>query len=273
MAVDSRVGVATSAGIRLSIVGPVQVSTPKLETKIARMEAALSGLTQHRGLYYGSKLLFKVDCEEQERLTQRGTSAPQRLLEHGTKTIWWFRNAAIESDGDLSADDVRVLAMEAENKRRLRLEKAYALAAMRNAVDHRATRQPIPQEVKLLVWQRDRGRCVECGVQSELEFDHIIPLAMGGSNTDRNSNSSARPAIGARAQRSDSRGTNPLAQLVSDAQDPRPCRPGSLLLAHTSALAGAARTAAGRPKQKRRALLPLPHSARPCRLTGGRCEP
>ena len=57
---------------------------------------------------------------------------------------------------------------------------------MRNAVDHRVTRQPIPQEVKLLVWQRDRGRCVECGVQSELEFDHIIPLAMGGSNTDRN---------------------------------------------------------------------------------------
>lgn len=47
-------------------------------------------------------------------------------------------------------------------------------------------RQPIPREVKDRVWQRDRGRCAECGSQQLLEFDHVIPLAMGGSNTERN---------------------------------------------------------------------------------------
>jgi 5-methylcytosine-specific restriction endonuclease McrA len=40
--------------------------------------------------------------------------------------------------------------------------------------------------VKVAVWQRDAGRCVECGSQEDLEFDHVIPLAMGGSNTERN---------------------------------------------------------------------------------------
>lgn len=44
----------------------------------------------------------------------------------------------------------------------------------------------IPQDVKDQVWRRDQGRCVQCGSQDRLEFDHIIPFAKGGSNTYRN---------------------------------------------------------------------------------------
>ena len=47
-------------------------------------------------------------------------------------------------------------------------------------------REPIPQEVRIFVWQRDRGVCIKCGSPERLEFDHIIPLAKGGSNTARN---------------------------------------------------------------------------------------
>ena len=38
----------------------------------------------------------------------------------------------------------------------------------------------------MLVWRRDQGRCVKCGSNEKLEFDHIIPLSRGGSNTFRN---------------------------------------------------------------------------------------
>jgi hypothetical protein len=41
-------------------------------------------------------------------------------------------------------------------------------------------------EVRREVWRRDEGRCTECGSQEKLEFDHIIPIAMGGNNTARN---------------------------------------------------------------------------------------
>ena len=44
----------------------------------------------------------------------------------------------------------------------------------------------IPSEVKLNVWRRDSAKCVKCGSQERLEYDHIIPVSKGGSNTERN---------------------------------------------------------------------------------------
>ena len=47
-------------------------------------------------------------------------------------------------------------------------------------------REAIPKQLKIDVWQRDSGRCAQCGARENLEFDHIIPLKLGGANTFRN---------------------------------------------------------------------------------------
>ena len=47
-------------------------------------------------------------------------------------------------------------------------------------------REAISEEVRIFVWRRDAGRCVQCGSQERLEFDHVIPVSKGGSNTERN---------------------------------------------------------------------------------------
>jgi hypothetical protein len=44
----------------------------------------------------------------------------------------------------------------------------------------------IRTEVKDRVWNRDGGKCRECGSNENLEYDHIIPFSKGGSNTERN---------------------------------------------------------------------------------------
>lgn len=40
----------------------------------------------------------------------------------------------------------------------------------------------IPSAVKLEVWQRDKGRCVLCGSDKNLHFDHELPFSKGGSS-------------------------------------------------------------------------------------------
>lgn len=44
----------------------------------------------------------------------------------------------------------------------------------------------ISQSTMDKVWRRDEGKCVECGSNENLEFDHIIPFSKGGANTYRN---------------------------------------------------------------------------------------
>ncbi len=40
----------------------------------------------------------------------------------------------------------------------------------------------IPSGVKAEVWKRDKGRCVKCGTEDDLHFDHVIPYSKGGSS-------------------------------------------------------------------------------------------
>lgn len=44
----------------------------------------------------------------------------------------------------------------------------------------------IPSSVKISVWRRDQGKCIQCGSKEKLEYDHIIPISKGGANTERN---------------------------------------------------------------------------------------
>jgi len=117
----------------------------------------------------------------------RVTSKWRDAQAHG-HSVFWVRqmHLYITSDRELTSDDVHALLNETSNRRRLRLEKAHALQAMTSELDKKNKRVPLSQEVKVLVWQRDQGRCAECESQTSLEFDHVIPLAMGGSNTMRN---------------------------------------------------------------------------------------
>jgi hypothetical protein len=58
------------------------------------------------------------------------------------------------------------------------------IANQKKAKKH--NREIITQNVKDKVWRRDDGKCVGCGSNEKLEFDHIIPVIKGGSSTYRN---------------------------------------------------------------------------------------
>lgn len=49
-----------------------------------------------------------------------------------------------------------------------------------------APNRHIPRDVRQRIWQRYNGHCAECGASDYLEFDHIVPVAKGGSNSENN---------------------------------------------------------------------------------------
>jgi hypothetical protein len=103
---------------------------------------------------------------------------------------WAYRGVAVNVDGgaDLSLDEVKLRIKHAVLRHDKSLERMRReVEALENVerVDA-ARRERIPDSVRLFVWQRDQGKCVKCGSAEKLEFDHIIPVIKGGSNTERN---------------------------------------------------------------------------------------
>lgn len=98
--------------------------------------------------------------------------------------IWVYEGQLfVNTDLTADADDVSILIQDIVVRDARTVERARSRVSIEEQSTHR---QPIPDDVKLFVWQRDEGRCVRCRSNRDLEFDHIIPLAMGGSSTARN---------------------------------------------------------------------------------------
>lgn len=120
---------------------------------------------------------------------ERQRREPQAVLVH-----WWaFRDKVLgvestEPEG-VSDRETEVLMVKHYV---LRHDRSYEkvrreVEALENLAHVEGTqREPIPESVRLFVWQRDKGQCVKCGSRERLEFDHIIPIIAGGSNTERN---------------------------------------------------------------------------------------
>lgn len=95
---------------------------------------------------------------------------------------------AVEGGERLSEDEVTLRIQHAalrEEKQLKRIQRELqAFQNLSTVAD--ARRERIPDDVRLFVWQRDEGKCVRCGSNERIEFDHIIPVAEGGSSTERN---------------------------------------------------------------------------------------
>jgi hypothetical protein len=114
-----------------------------------------------------------------------------RILPGGTTggtNLWTYR------DEVLRVDSTRDKAMEALQIKHYVLTRDSDRKKLQRRVEFlenlpepaSISREPIPENVRLFVWQRDKGQCVKCSSREKLEFDHIIPVIAGGSNTERN---------------------------------------------------------------------------------------
>ena len=86
-------------------------------------------------------------------------------------------------DRNYSSEEIELLILEEADKDRRKFER---LKSKFGGASSTYKRVRITEDVRIFVWRRDDGRCVECGSNEKLEYDHIIPVNKGGSSTARN---------------------------------------------------------------------------------------
>ena len=71
-------------------------------------------------------------------------------------------------------------------KKNKKYQETSNIKAYKTKSNSKYKRRYIPQKVKDQVWNRDSGKCVVCGTNENIEFDHIIPKSKGGADSYRN---------------------------------------------------------------------------------------
>jgi len=99
---------------------------------------------------------------------------------------WLFKGQVYAVDGPFSETQQSLLVLECFDKERERFERLRQKFKTNDGPDSLRLRPRIPESVRIEVWRRDNGMCARCGSREKLEYDHIVPISRGGSNTARN---------------------------------------------------------------------------------------
>jgi NADH pyrophosphatase NudC (nudix superfamily) len=157
--------------------------------------------------FEASVVYVRIPEKQYNEIMQNQNETPQAVANNEFETWWMFQDEFYWTDDIIEAEDVKslipaahleenleaenaqllVLAKQLQEKRKMESDILRAKAIVSKDTDlQNDGRQPIPDGVKMFVWQRDNGHCVKCGSKENLEYDHIIPVSQGGGNTARN---------------------------------------------------------------------------------------
>ena len=101
--------------------------------------------------------------------------------------LYLYKNSLYEFRANYTDEEKELLILELEDKERQAFERLKRKFLLTEEIEREPKRKPIPEEIRIAVWRRDSGQCAKCSSRKNLEYDHIIPVSKGGSNTVRNS--------------------------------------------------------------------------------------
>ncbi len=137
--------------------------------------------------FVSGSLDVALSKERHAAISARQQDAPVEVArdEERRRTYWLFLDEFYWEDEGYDELEVKALILERQSQKLRHVRRAVALMEQTEALDE-PVRPPIPDNVKIFVWNRDGGRCVKCRSNRRLEFDHVISVALGGANTARN---------------------------------------------------------------------------------------
>ena len=117
--------------------------------------------------------------------TQRDEPVKLMSDDDRRRTWWMYQGEFYWEDEGYDAITVKALVLQRLGQNERRVRRAMTLMEQQSLTSE-PRRIFIPQEVRLEVFRRDGGRCVNCGADRDLQFDHVIPVALGGASTEVN---------------------------------------------------------------------------------------
>ncbi|HEX9358764.1 MAG TPA: HNH endonuclease signature motif containing protein [Streptosporangiaceae bacterium] len=152
-----------------------------------------AGFLQDRGFLFRKRVWFvgtccppvRIDGPRYGQLAVAHRQQPVSVAQSGPRVWWWFEDSFYWESGSYSPRDVLALIRDRERRATQRLDRAHMLLNVDEGREQRpqGQRQPIPREVRRAVYERDGGQCAECGSKFDLQYDHLLPVALGGATT------------------------------------------------------------------------------------------
>ena len=152
-----------------------------------------AGFLHDRGFLFRRRIWFtgtccppvRIDSSHYHHFVAVHPQHPVPVARSGPRAWWWFEDAFYWESGGYSQRDVLALIRDRQRKAAQRLDRAHMLLNVDEGKQQppQGQRQPIPREVRRAVFERDGGQCVECGSKFDLQYDHLIPVALGGAST------------------------------------------------------------------------------------------
>lgn len=111
---------------------------------------------------------------------------PVQLASIPPRSWWMFEDSFYWESGGYSAHDMLALIRDRQRRDQQRLDRAHSMLNAEQNATPASRRGPIPRELRRMVFERDGGQCVECGSTFDLQYDHVIPVALGGATSFEN---------------------------------------------------------------------------------------
>jgi hypothetical protein len=127
----------------------------------------------------------RVSKPEFRQMESRSNETPVLYLRLGERSYWRFAGRWHYDNEGLNHEAVHALLVTRAMRQADQISRAKTIAAQ-GRLPKSSGRAGVPDDVKQLVWNRDGGACTSCGSTTELQFDHVIPVAHGGGNHEAN---------------------------------------------------------------------------------------
>lgn len=124
----------------------------------------------------------KLCLQYQELIAKSSEYKPVKLK----GSDWAYKGFLYRAHGYFTDEEVELLILEDFDSESRYFEKLKAKFNEPDSSEIAYERPRIPENIRIEVWRRDGGKCARCGSRERLEYDHIVPISKGGSNTGRN---------------------------------------------------------------------------------------